>query len=236
MSSKHVVKNARKVLIDEETEQLLDMDKIKEEAIKRAEQSGFIFIDEFDKITSRSQSGSGPDVSREGVQRDILPIVEGSKVNTKFGLVDTSHILFIAAGAFHMSKPSDLIPELQGRFPLRVELDDLTSDDFNKILTQPQNALITQYKALLETEEVILDFTKEAVKRLSVIAAQVNSKTENIGATYSDTSAQVSQNNTVNYEISKSIQKVVEGTGNIKRLTVATVINDEIKQVKKETG
>jgi ATP-dependent HslUV protease ATP-binding subunit HslU len=144
---------------------------------------GIIFIDEIDKIAAKeNRGGSGPDVSREGVQRDILPIVEGSKVNTKYGLIDTSHILFIAAGAFHTSKPSDLIPELQGRFPLRVELQELTREDFRKILTQPRNALIKQYMELLKTEEVALEFQDNAIDRLSEIAADVNSKTENIGA------------------------------------------------------
>lgn len=142
---------------------------------------GIVFIDEIDKIAAK-ENRSGVDVSREGVQRDILPIVEGSKINTKYGMVDTSHILFIAAGAFHMSKPSDLIPELQGRFPLRVELEDLGAEEFILILTQPQNALIKQYEALLETEGVTLDFAEEAIERLSHIAAGVNSKTENIGA------------------------------------------------------
>ena len=150
-------------------------------AIERAEQMGIIFLDEIDKVAAKDTRG-GADVSREGVQRDILPIVEGSTVTTKWGVVDTAHVLFIAAGAFHMSKPSDLIPELQGRFPIRVELDDLGRDDFKRILTQPRNALITQYKALLATEDVTLVFTDDAVDRLSELAAEVNRSTENIGA------------------------------------------------------
>ena len=175
------VKNARESILAEEMDKLIDSDRVTELARERTEEMGIIFIDEIDKIASKENRG-GVDVSREGVQRDILPIVEGSQVNTKHGMIDTSHILFIAAGAFHMSKPSDLIPELQGRFPLRVELDDLDSDDFVNILTQPENSLTRQYIELLKTEGVELDFTDEAVVRLSEIAAEVNSKTENIGA------------------------------------------------------
>jgi ATP-dependent HslUV protease ATP-binding subunit HslU len=175
------IRRAREVLMQEEMEKLVDQDRVNELARERAEQSGIIFIDEIDKIAAKESRG-GADVSREGVQRDILPIVEGSTVNTKFGMVDTSHVLFIAAGAFHMSKPSDLIPELQGRFPLRVELDSLGAEEFQRILTQPQNALIKQYVALLATEGVTLDFTDDAIRALSEIAAEVNGKTENIGA------------------------------------------------------
>jgi ATP-dependent HslUV protease ATP-binding subunit HslU len=178
---KTTVSQARKMLLDEEMDKLVDMDRVTELAIGRVEQMGIIFLDEIDKIASR-ENRSGIDVSREGVQRDILPIVEGSKVNTKYGMVDTAHILFIAAGAFHMSKPSDLIPELQGRFPLRVELKALTSEDFIKILTQPRAALIKQYVELLRTEEVELVFTDGAIQALSEIATEVNSRTENIGA------------------------------------------------------
>jgi len=178
---KVTIKEAREILLAEEMEKLIDPDKVNEIARTRAEDMGIIFIDEIDKIAVKEGRG-GVDVSREGVQRDILPIVEGSTVNTKYGMVDTSHMLFIAAGAFHMSKPSDLIPELQGRFPIRVELQDLTSDDFEKILTQPQNALITQYEALLKTEDVTLTFTSEATRKLSEIAAEVNRRSENIGA------------------------------------------------------
>jgi len=175
------ISRAREILIAEEMDKLVDMEHVSELAIERVEEMGIIFLDEIDKIASKENRG-GVDVSREGVQRDILPIVEGCKVNTRYGMVDTAHILFIAAGAFHMSKPSDLIPELQGRFPLRVELNALTSEDFKKILTQPRNALITQYVELLKTENVELIFLEEAIKKISVIASEVNSRTENIGA------------------------------------------------------
>jgi ATP-dependent HslUV protease ATP-binding subunit HslU len=178
---KTTVARARDILLAEEMDKLIDMERVTEQAVKRVEQMGIVFIDEMDKIASR-QNVSGVDVSREGVQRDILPIVEGSKVHTRYGMVDTSHILFIAAGAFHMSKPSDLIPELQGRFPLRVELQALTSEDFVKILTQPRNALIKQYEELLRTEEVELVFDEPAIRRIAEIANEVNSRTENIGA------------------------------------------------------
>jgi len=169
------------ILTQEEASKLVDMDAVTKEAIRRVEQSGIIFIDEIDKIAGR-EGMIGPDVSRQGVQRDLLPIVEGSTVSTKYGLVRTDHILFIASGAFHMSKPSDLIPEFQGRFPIRVELDPLTREDFIRILTEPQNALIKQYVALMETEGVRLIFREDAVAELAAIAAQVNQNTENIGA------------------------------------------------------
>ena len=175
------VRRARQVLMAEEIDRLVDKDRVSELAIERVEQMGIIFLDEIDKVASKDSRG-GVDVSREGVQRDILPIVEGSTVTTKWGTVDTAHILFIAAGAFHMSKPADLIPELQGRFPIRVELAALGSDDFKRILTQPRNALITQYTALLATEEVELKFTEAAVDRISELASEVNRSTENIGA------------------------------------------------------
>jgi ATP-dependent HslUV protease ATP-binding subunit HslU len=178
---KVTVKQAREILLTEEMDKLVDMEHVSELARQRVEEMGIIFIDEIDKIASRGEK-VGIDVSREGVQRDILPIVEGSKVNTKHGIVDTRHILFIAAGAFHMSKPSDLIPELQGRFPLRVELSPLTKEDFVKILTQPRNALITQYTELLKTEGVTLEFKPEAIDRLAELATEVNSRSENIGA------------------------------------------------------
>jgi len=178
---KVTVKQAKEILLTEEMDKLVDMERVSELARQRVEGMGIIFIDEIDKIASRGEK-VGIDVSREGVQRDILPIVEGSKVNTKHGIVDTRHILFIAAGAFHMSKPSDLIPELQGRFPLRVELSALTKEDFVKILTQPKNALITQYTELLRTEGVTLDFTAPAIDRLAELATEVNSRSENIGA------------------------------------------------------
>ncbi|MBN2352009.1 MAG: ATP-dependent protease ATPase subunit HslU [Spirochaetales bacterium] len=175
------VKQAKELLYNEERDKLIDMDRVSEIAKERVEEMGIVFIDEIDKVASTGAK-VGPDVSREGVQRDILPIVEGSKVNTKYGMIDTSHILFVAAGAFHMSKPSDLIPELQGRFPLRVELAALTKDDFVKILTQPENALIKQYIELLKTENVEVVFEEEAIGRIAEIATSVNSTTENIGA------------------------------------------------------
>ena len=174
---------AREHIITEEEDRLVDMDAITREARKRVEEAGIIFIDEIDKIAGREGSGShGPDVSREGVQRDILPIVEGTTVTTKYGMVRTDHILFLAAGAFHISKPSDLIPELQGRFPIRVELDSLTREDFERILTEPNNALIKQYELLMATEDVTLDFTEGAIQEIADFAEQVNERTENIGA------------------------------------------------------
>jgi ATP-dependent HslUV protease ATP-binding subunit HslU len=176
------VAQARVVLLAEEMDRLVDMDRVTEEAKSRVEEMGIVFIDEIDKIASREGGHGGPDVSREGVQRDILPIVEGSAVNTRYGMVDTTHILFIAAGAFHMTKPSDLIPELQGRFPLRVELSPLSKDDLTRILTQPENALLRQYSELLATENVKLEFDEGAIERISQIASDVNSKSENIGA------------------------------------------------------
>lgn len=178
---KLTVKEARKVLTQEEANKLIDHDDVVQESISRAEQSGIIFIDEIDKVASRGQ-GSGPDVSREGVQRDILPIVEGSTIMTKYGPVKTDYVLFIAAGAFHVSKPSDLIPELQGRFPIRVELSSLTLDDFVSILTEPQNALTKQYIDLLRTEDIEIEFSNEAIREIANIAAAVNANTENIGA------------------------------------------------------
>jgi len=175
------VAEARRLLTQEEAQKLVDMDEAVTQAIRRAENSGIVFLDELDKVAGR-EGGHGPDVSREGVQRDLLPIVEGSSVTTKYGVVRTDHILFIAAGAFHIAKPSDLIPELQGRFPIRVELDPLTRDDFVRILTEPRNALITQYVELLKTEQVTLRFAPEAVEAIAEIAMQVNTSTENIGA------------------------------------------------------
>ncbi len=176
------VHEALEYLIQEEEERLVDMDAVARAALERVETSGIIFLDELDKIAGREQGGGGPDVSREGVQRDIQPIVEGTTVNTRYGMVRTDHILFIAAGAFHVSKPSDLIPELQGRFPIRVELDSLTLEDFKRILTEPKNSLVKQYKALLETEGIELDFTEDAVDTLARYAVRVNEQTENIGA------------------------------------------------------
>lgn len=180
MKKRVTVQEARRIFEQEEAAKLIDMDAVKREAIRRAGEQGIIFIDEIDKVAGRE--GRGPDVSREGVQRDILPIVEGSTVTTKHGTIKTDHVLFIAAGAFHMSKPSDLIPELQGRFPIRVELDSLTAEDFKTILTQPKNALIEQYKALLETEGVKLDFRPDAIDQIADFAMQVNDRSENIGA------------------------------------------------------
>lgn len=179
---KYRVPDARTILIQQESAKLIDMEKVTREAIERTEQSGIVFIDEIDKIASRGGQGHGPDVSREGVQRDLLPIVEGSTVSTKHGPIKTEHILFIAAGAFHVAKPSDLIPELQGRFPIRVELESLGKNEFVRILTEPSNALIKQYVALLATENVTLAFGDDAIDEIALIAAQVNEKTENIGA------------------------------------------------------
>ena len=176
------VAEARRIFAQEEEQKLIDMDAVKREALRRAGENGIIFVDEIDKVAGRDGRGGGPDVSREGVQRDILPIVEGSTVNTKYGPIKTDHVLFIAAGAFHTSKPSDLIPELQGRFPIRVELDSLTAADFETILTQPKNALIEQYKQLLSVEGVTLAFNQDAIAELARIATHVNDVTENIGA------------------------------------------------------
>src|SRR5512144_722743 len=174
------VPDAQRMLAQEEASKLIDIDKVAREALRRVEHSGIVFLDEIDKIAGRETHG--PDVSREGVQRDLLPIVEGSTVTTKHGPVKTDHILFIAAGAFHVSKPSDLIPELQGRFPIRVELDSLGKGEFIRILTEPQNALIKQQVALLATEEIELGFSADAIEEIAGIAAQVNERTENIGA------------------------------------------------------
>jgi ATP-dependent HslUV protease ATP-binding subunit HslU len=176
------VPDAVKAMTEEEMEKLVDMDKVVREALRRTEQTGIVFLDEIDKIASRSNSGHGPEVSREGVQRDLLPIVEGTTVNTKHGMVKTDHILFIASGAFHVSKPSDLIPELQGRFPIRVELHSLGKEEFVRILTEPENALIKQYVALMATEGISLRFEDDAVEELASIAVEVNEKTEEIGA------------------------------------------------------
>ncbi len=176
------VRDAYDLLVAEESEKLVDMDKVADTAKERVEQTGILFIDEIDKICGRGQGGSGPDVSREGVQRDLLPVVEGCVVNTKYGMIKTDHILFIAAGAFHFSKPSDLVPELQGRFPLRVELSALGNDEFLRILTEPQNALTTQYTALLATEGVTLTFAPDGLEQMAAYAQRVNEEAENIGA------------------------------------------------------
>lgn len=176
------VKRAREILIEEESEKVIDQDKLIEIAKQRTEQMGIIFIDEIDKIAGSNSNSSSPDISREGVQRDILPIVEGTKVNTKWGVIDTSHVLFVAAGAFHVSKPSDLIPELQGRFPLRVELSALSTEDFTRILCEPENAITVQYKELMKTEGVDLEFSDDGIRRIAEIAYEVNAVNENIGA------------------------------------------------------
>lgn len=179
---KVTIAEARKILLEEESSKMIDMDEVKDEAIFKAENTGIIFIDEIDKIAKGSDGGKGPDVSREGVQRDLLPIVEGSAVSTKYGVINTDHILFVAAGAFHFSKPSDLIPELQGRFPIRVELDNLTKEDFLRILTEPKNALTKQYEALVAAEEVVLSFQEDALGEIAEMAFQINEEVENIGA------------------------------------------------------
>jgi ATP-dependent HslUV protease ATP-binding subunit HslU len=175
------IKEALKLVTQEEAAHLVDMDQVKNDAVSMVENSGIIFIDEIDKIAGKEKS-HGPEVSKEGVQRDLLPIVEGSSVPTKYGTVKTDHILFIASGAFHVSKPSDLIPELQGRFPIRVELNSLGADEFTRILTEPKNALVLQYIALLRTEGIEIEFTQDAIERIAGIAVEVNASTENIGA------------------------------------------------------
>jgi ATP-dependent HslUV protease ATP-binding subunit HslU len=176
------IKEAREIFAQEEAQKLIDMEAVQKEAITRVQDSGIVFIDEIDKIAGSNGKAMGPDVSREGVQRDLLPIVEGSNVNTKYGVVKTDHVLFIASGAFHVSKPSDLIPEMQGRFPIRVELKSLTEEDFIKILTLPQNALLKQYSALLQTENVDIEFKEDGIKEIARIATLVNEQVENIGA------------------------------------------------------
>jgi ATP-dependent HslUV protease ATP-binding subunit HslU len=176
------VKDALRVLTKEEASRLIDMEAIQSEAVRRTQQSGIIFIDELDKVAGASAGRTGPDVSREGVQRDLLPIVEGSSVTTKYGVVKTDHILFIAAGAFHVAKPSDLIPELQGRFPIRVELHSLTREHFERILTEPTNSLTRQYAALLQTEGIAVDFDETSIKTIADMAHRVNESLENIGA------------------------------------------------------
>ncbi len=176
------VKDVRRHIEDEEAKKLIDMDGVQSRAIERTEQTGIVFLDEIDKVAGRQQASGGPDVSREGVQRDLLPIVEGSTVSTKHGSVKTDHILFIAAGAFHVAKPSDLIPELQGRFPIRVELEPLKKEDFVRILTEPKNALTKQYTALMATEKVDLVFEEDAIEALASYAATANERSENIGA------------------------------------------------------
>jgi ATP-dependent HslUV protease ATP-binding subunit HslU len=179
---KVTIEEAKKILLEEEAHKLIDMDEVKDEALQKASNTGIIFIDEIDKITGGRGGKGGPDVSREGVQRDLLPIIEGSAVNTKYGIINTDHILFIAAGAFHFSKPADMIPELQGRFPIRVELDNLTKEDFLKILQEPKNALTKQYMALIDAEGVSLTFSDDALEEIAEKAFKINEEIENIGA------------------------------------------------------
>ena len=176
------VAEARRIMMSEELDRMIDMDDVIDDAMDRVENMGIVFLDELDKVAGGGRGDGGPDVSREGVQRDLLPIVEGSTVQTRYGMIQSDHILFIAAGAFHVSKPSDLIPELQGRFPIRVELKSLTREDFVRILTEPRNALLSQYRALVETEGARLQFTDDAIEELAKIASDVNERTENIGA------------------------------------------------------
>jgi ATP-dependent HslUV protease ATP-binding subunit HslU len=182
VTRKLTIAEARKIMLRDEQEGLVDMEQITRQALEKAQNSGIIFLDEMDKIAGRESGAAGPDVSREGVQRDLLPIVEGTNINTKYGMVSTDHILFIAAGAFHVAKPTDLIPELQGRFPIRVELESLTMDDLKRILVQPKNSLIKQYQALLETEGIELTFSDDAIDRLAEMTEEINKNTENIGA------------------------------------------------------
>src|SRR5438132_4465176 len=218
------VPEALELLTQEEAQKLIDMEAVVKEAVAKTEQNGIIFLDEIDKIADRERS-LGPDVSREGVQRDLLPIVEGSTVTTKYGPVKTDHILFIAAGAFHVAKPSDLIPELQGRFPIRVELEPLTKDDFIRILTEPQHALLKQYTALLETEGITLDFTREGIEEIAATAVQVNERSENIGARRLFTIME-----RLLEEVSFSAPELTE-----RKLTIdAKVVRDRLKDIVKD--
>ena len=217
---KVTIEEARKILLEEETSKLIDMDEVKEEAVWKAENLGIIFIDEIDKIARTNKGGSGgPDVSREGVQRDLLPIVEGSSVNTKYGVVHTDHILFIAAGAFHFSKPSDLIPELQGRFPIRVELEKLTKEDFYLILKTPRNSLTKQYEALFSTEGVELEFEDSALKDLAEIAFNVNAEIENIGARRLQT--------VISHLLNEFLYQMPENSPENKKITVTSALVKE---------
>jgi ATP-dependent HslUV protease ATP-binding subunit HslU len=217
------IKEARGLLLEEEEKRLVDMDQVSRLAIDRVEQSGIIFLDEVDKIAGR-ESGHGPDVSREGVQRDLLPIIEGTTVNTRFGLVRTDHILFIGAGAFHVSKPSDLIPELQGRFPIRVELTSLDKNDFVRILTEPANALIRQYEALMGTEDIRVEFTSDAVDEIAEVAEKVNAEAENIGARRLHTVMEK-----VMEDISFEAPTIAEKTIRIDRAYVQSQLTDVLK-------
>jgi ATP-dependent HslUV protease ATP-binding subunit HslU len=220
-----LVPEALKILAGEEANKLIDMEEVIAEAIKRVENSGMIFVDELDKIAGE-KSNVGPDVSREGVQRDILPIVEGTNVMTKYGLVKTDHVLFIAAGAFHISKPSDLIPELQGRFPIRVELDDLKAADFVRILTEPENALIKQYSALMQTDGVELIFEDSGVAEIARIAFEVNTRTENIGARRLHT-VMTKLLESVMYDSPDIENKKVKITRKVVRDTLKDIVEDE---------
>ncbi len=219
------VAEARKILVNEETNKLVDMDEVISSALERVQESGIIFVDEIDKIAGE-RSKTGPDVSREGVQRDILPIIEGTNVTTKYGMVKTDHILFIAAGAFHTLKPSDLIPELQGRFPIRVELDSLTKDDFVRILTEPKNALIKQYTALLYAEKIKLTFTKDAIKEIAETATMVNDRAENIGARRLHT-VMTTLLEDIMFTASTMSKKTVKVTGAMVKKNLKEIIEDE---------
>ncbi len=224
---KVTIAEARKILLEEESSKLIDMDEVKEEAIERAENAGIIFIDEIDKIAGASRKGAGPDVSREGVQRDLLPIVEGSTVNTKFGIIKTDHILFIAAGAFHVSKPADLIPELQGRFPIRVELNNLTKNDFIRILKEPKNALTKQYMALFDAENVTITFNDDALELLAEKAFQINEEVENIGARRLHTVMSQILNDFL-FDVPDKIGE------NAKIVITAEMVNDKLKDLVKD--
>ncbi len=223
---KVTVKDAQKILTQEESNKLIDMEEVISESIKRVEESGIVFIDEIDKIVGDRGQTAGPDVSREGVQRDILPIVEGSTVTTKYGMVKTDHVLFIAAGAFHISKPSDLIPELQGRFPIRVELDSLNTRDFVRILTEPQNALIKQYTALLATEGIGLSFTEEAIEEIAEISNLVNERTENIGARRVHT-VMTTLLEEIMYDVTSANNKKINVTKEMVEKTLKDIVENE---------
>lgn len=219
------ISEARRIFTQEEASKLIDMDAVQKEAVERVQESGIVFIDEVDKVAGKTES-RGPDVSREGVQRDLLPIVEGSSVNTKYGVVKTDHILFIAAGAFHIAKPSDLIPELQGRFPIRVELKSLTKEDFVQILTQPQNALLKQYSALLETEGVKLDFKEDSIIEIAGLAADVNEQVENIGARRLHTILTTLLEDILFEVPDKIVSKNVEISGEMVRERLNSIVKD----------
>ena len=223
-TKKMSVEDAREVLIESESSKLIDQDEVYRLARDRTENNGIVFLDEIDKVVGNN-GGSGPDVSREGVQRDLLPIVEGSNVNTKYGVVATDHILFIAAGAFHVSAPSDMIPELQGRFPIRVELEKLTTDDFVKILTHPQSALIKQYTALLSAEDVELEFNSAAIRAVAELASSVNNKMENIGARRLHTIMSTLLEQPL-FEYPKRGQKKIKITAKIVKESLAGILED----------